>query len=364
MIKPAALYPFASEHLPFVKYFSRLQNKYTISSVISPRGLGLSGKDAGHSRNHHDIGITVQDNLSLDDSWDTLYVAEGIGTAYIPNVEKSMIDMAKQALLADKTIRYFPKHMGAIPSEYKELAEIYPGKVSWPIDHHIHEVDSDSRLHGEIDTPVILVGGLQANADTLEVLCSLAVRLRMDGLKPLVLTRNTIYELFGFHSYAHIFDDTTLLEAEKVTNLKVFAKNLELKEVPDIILVEAPGTVTRVSSLVPGDYGIQTYMLCQTMPPDYFIYCTHFGAQVGKSVDRFSETFLHTFGIPITAVHVSNMFIDDTDIHQKRIIGYTHVPLTTVSKQIEGFTSHTKIPIYNIVDDGIDELYQLLRDDA
>ena len=33
---PAAIYPFSAELLPAVKYFERLQDRYTLTKLISP----------------------------------------------------------------------------------------------------------------------------------------------------------------------------------------------------------------------------------------------------------------------------------------------------------------------------------------
>jgi len=68
-----ALYPFCEEILPFVRHFDELQDQYSICKLISPPGLGLTGKDAAFVCNHSKIGLTVSDNLSMKDlSWDTL----------------------------------------------------------------------------------------------------------------------------------------------------------------------------------------------------------------------------------------------------------------------------------------------------
>ena len=41
---PAAIYPFSAEFLPAVKYFERLQDRYTLTKLISCLGLGWEAK--------------------------------------------------------------------------------------------------------------------------------------------------------------------------------------------------------------------------------------------------------------------------------------------------------------------------------
>lgn len=41
---PAAIYPFSAELLPAVKYFERLQDRYTLTKLISLLGLGWEAK--------------------------------------------------------------------------------------------------------------------------------------------------------------------------------------------------------------------------------------------------------------------------------------------------------------------------------
>lgn len=60
---PAAIYPFSAELLPAVKYFERLQDRYTLTKLISLPGFGLGGKDAAYACNQPETGFLVTEEL-------------------------------------------------------------------------------------------------------------------------------------------------------------------------------------------------------------------------------------------------------------------------------------------------------------
>jgi hypothetical protein len=57
MRKKVAIYPFYPRLLPYIKNYDKLQDKYEITEVYVPHGLGLNNRDLSYACNHPTIGI-------------------------------------------------------------------------------------------------------------------------------------------------------------------------------------------------------------------------------------------------------------------------------------------------------------------
>ena len=357
---PVALYPYCPELLPFVRHFEKMQDSYALKRLVSPSGFALTGKDAAYACNHSNIGVVVTDDLGLnEETWDTLLVTRSRDIE-LNDEEELLATTVENALCAGKTVLFFEKSLADIPSKLLEIKNLYSDKL------HFHTGDMYSLKSGipfmrylNMNAPVILVGGLFAEADTLEVLIHFAERLRAEKLCPAVLTRHPIGNLFGFHSIGHILDDTSITEAEKIARLNYIAKDIELSEGANVLLMEAPDAVMRYNDMAPNGFGIQTYMLCNAIPPDDFICCVPFSFGVGEVLDSIDEKLSGSLGTRITAVHLSNLLIDSVGLMQSNILSYSRADLKAVCEQIANENAKSKVPLFDVVQNGIDGVFEL-----
>lgn len=199
MRTPVALFPFCAQLLPFVKHFEELQDKYTLRRLVSPSGFGLTGRDAGYSRNHPEVGLTITDTLNHEDpTWNVLLLTR-ISDA--EEMESAALEReAERALKSGKAVLYFDSHSAHVPKRMWELSEAYRGMA------HIHVPDAregvypklNNSEYNHIDVPVVLVGGLVEEADTSEVLLRLMVRLRAEGVCVTAIAKDSIGGSSGF----------------------------------------------------------------------------------------------------------------------------------------------------------------------
>jgi peptide maturation system protein (TIGR04066 family) len=362
MRKAAALYPFCAELLPIAKHFEVLQSQYSLVELISPEGLGLVGKDAGYACNHPEVGILVSNALDLEkSSWDTLIVARDIDTKII-DADDKLNDIVERTLKAGKAVSFFAESETDIPPVIYGYTQIYPTKINF----YIGEICSAREKaiyeqYGTISAPVVLIGGLVTEADVLEVLLQLTVQMRKDGLYPTVFTRSSIGKLFGFHSTSHIFNNVNLTESQKIVELNLLAKNLEASEMPDVILIEAPDAVMQFNDIAPNGFGIQTYMLGHAVPPDSFICCVPYLLGVGTFLDVVSTDLNARIGTAISAAHISNVLVDTAELLQTHEISYARATLGKVWEKIVKEKRNSNISMHNVVEDGIDGIYNLLE---
>lgn len=358
-----ALFPFDSQLLPAVKLFEELQDKYTLRSLISHSGYGLTGRDAGYSRNHQSIGLTVTDALDLTDpTWDTLILSRTPSAeATIDNAK--LESAAEHALRKGKSVLYFDCDITNVPEKMWSLSELYSGKIEiYGRDSHTPAISTFERgkfMH--LDAPVVLVGGLVEEADTFEIVLRLTARLRADGHFVTGITRHALGRLFGLHTMNHFYINRSLNEAEKILELNQFIRRLEAVERPEVILLEAPDAVIKYSNSATNGFGICTYMLCQAVRPDYFVCCVPCDLAVGRLLEAISSDFEYRLGSPIHAAHVSNLVIDSMNLMQERSISYVHADLDAVRKQISTHKGGSSIPLFDVVGGGVEGLYSHLR---
>lgn len=358
MRKNAAIYPFCPEILPAVKLFEALQKTYSIRYLVSPRGFGYSGKDAGYACNHPDTGLTVSDEIPYETSdWDTLLL-------FSPMIKKGTVpwkDIAEQAVSHEKNIVYLQSEGESLPEEIAQLLQgnadhitvkEYPWEPSGEEEQNFYEPE----------VPVVLVAGLLEEADCFDVLLQLCLKMRAEGWKPAVFSRHPVGSLFGFYSLDHIWNQGVYREAEKIKQINYYINDVARKAGSNIILMEAPDPLMKYNDYALNNFGIRTYMLCQSVTPDFLIGCIPFEVADPDFLDAIRQDFECRLGTDLCAVHVSNVLLDSFDVMQKKETEILRVNLDFVRQK---FTrpreeNDTAVPMFNVVEDGIDGLYDVL----
>jgi peptide maturation system protein (TIGR04066 family) len=360
MRTPIALYPYSSTFLPIVNHFEELQNKYSLCKLYSLPGFGLIGNDAAYACNHPKTNILVTDDHEIDDQcWNTLLLTKLPEENLVGNIH--LFDVLKGVLDIGKSVIYYDNDQFSIPKGVKDLKESYRDKLQFQFENHELKVRlSPKGSLSSIEAPIIFVGSLVESSDSFEVLCNLARHFRKHNYHPIVFTKHAIGQLFGFHTIRHIFDQQNLTESQKIEEINQFVAALEHDYRPDVILVEAPDSVMRFNDAAPNGFGILTYMLTQALCIDSFICCVPFELAVNQLLEMLSKDFSVRLGSPIHAVHVSNIVVDSASILQTHEISYVHADLNRVHKHITREFANSSIPLFNVVSDGSEKLFQLL----
>lgn len=355
---PVAIYPYCAELLPIVKYFETLQKEYTISKLISPPGLGLGGKDSAYACNHPDMGLIVTDIIDVaDPSWDVLMLTR----PEKPIVSDAMLsEVAEAAIAAEKRVLYFDESMVKIPEQILAMSRLHPEKIRLLTEKTSPLAGKEASKYTLLKTPVILVGGLVEEADVLEVLMGIRACMRETNLHPLVVSKQTLGRIFGFHSISHIFNESETAIDQKILKLNLFLQDLEHDELPDVILLEAPDALMRFNNFAPNGFGILTYMLCQAVAPDYLVCCTPCDLGVGDLLEMLSKDFEYRLGAPIVAAHISNAVVDSAQILQTNQVSVVHEDLKEVQAQLEREACKSRIPLFDVVSHGPRGLYESL----
>lgn len=361
MRTPAAIFPFCAELLPVVKYFDRFQDEFLLVKLIAPRGLGLSGKDAGYSRNQPDLGISVSDDYDMNDSsWRALILTRTLDDSIID--DDGLSDAMECALLAGKSVFYFDDTESKVPARIRELRESYSSLVTLCVeDTPISKLNNPIQHFSALKSPVVLAGGLLSEADVFETVICLANRFVDSGYRPLTISRHPIGRLFGFRCVSNIIYAKVLTESQKIYSLNMSLQVLEHFTSPDCFIIEAPDAVMQYNSNAQNGFGILTYMLCQAAHPDYFICGVPYEIAIGSLLASLSDEFSNRLGAPLFAVHASNIVVDLNDVAQLREMSFVFADTCKVRHYLDKVRETSNIPICDIVDDCGASLFELLR---
>lgn len=333
------IYPYHTGLLPIVRNFEVLQEKYKISQLAAFPGSGLTEKDAGYVCNQPSLNITVSDSLDMKLPWSVLL----LDGEQLKSPEKTE-EVLAEASAQRKKIFSFEYGTMRVPQWRKELyqkfsVQEYQDTIS------LKEIEEEDSIH-EINTPVILVGGLVEQADTLETACTVTRLLRERGLKVEVITGNPFGRLFGFHDLSPLFDEGYFL-GRTVENINKYIYTIQKKTMPDVIVLCAPDSMIQYNSIVPNGYGIKTYMVCQAVCPDYCFCCVPKDLGEAGMIDALSEDFKGRYGVEISGVHISNLIIDSMQIIQDRMLSFSYVDMIKVEQELEKDQTGRRIPVFN-----------------
>ena len=333
MRRGVALYPLTPTILPVVMHWEQLQPDYRLASLLAPSGFSVAGHDAGHMLHLPDTGIRVDDRIdSRPEAWDILLAVETAEDN--EGICEERLELVRWALSHEKLVHYIGRSPDSVPDGLRELAGEYEGRVRittlWTKREDLYPKE---KLH-RFQVPLVLVGGLIEEADVFAMLVKLYARLVQDGERPLVVTKQPIGGLLGFASIEPALCALSVDEAEKIERINVLLKDLETREQPSIILLEAPDAVMKYNNYLTNGFGIRTYMLAQAAEPDAFLCCIP--SELGEMpfVEEISRDFSLRLGVGIDAVHVSNAVIDGVDFRQERKLYLTHTTLEDIDGRI------------------------------
>lgn len=352
-----ALFPYDKFSLPIARHWNSLDDHHRLQQLIAYKGSGLTGRDAAWACNHPPIGIEVTDWSSMNLSeWDTLLInCSGLANEYLTectDIFRNYLEIHKHVVFADSS------RTSPLPV-LESLYQTYPDYVKLVNAQTSVDVPWTSNIkYIPLDIPVLLVGGLAHESDSLETILSLREEFGKDGRFASCVIDNDAGLLLGMHTFRHIFSDTTIGEVDKILAINRLTHDIQKAERPEIIIVEVPGTVMKYSKDIPGDFGIHLHMIVQALDPSLFVCCMPFDLAIHPFVEAVSEGFNKRYGFSISAVHASNLLIDSAAMFQKRALSYSHVELDVVNQTLRQEVQNRKIPIYNIISEGAHSLYQ------
>lgn len=287
--KPVKMYLRGTDALAFVKYFNKLQDKYTVTSVLATKTVYEYIKSTNSSLDEwkYDLEPIRDDPGSFRDT--TIIIP------FTQHFTDSVQSNASTSVLHEGNIIQIGKR--ALPVQQRSLCwnQTLPG--------------GDELL--KLDCPCVLITSVTPLSDSLEVLFASVSALRKVGKKAIGISSNpNVCLLDGMYYFPKAFLSENDDANYSLAKFNSFVKKIQKEEYPDIILLESPGVIMK-SSLTGNHYfGIETYAISQAIVPDYTICCAPMHLNDLEYWRRFNGVSKYKFGFNIDAVQVSNFIVN------------------------------------------------------
>lgn len=362
MRNSSAIYPFNSALFPYIQKFDLLQDKYSLDAIFSPSGFGLINKNAGYCCNKNNTNMIISDEKEVTSSkYNTLLVNRLSNTHALEH--SNMVNTMERGIISGKSVIYYDFTKDNITTEIQKLQDRFFEKVTIQVENLGSHDDlfSDDK-YNELSTPILLVGGLIECPDILNIVLSITTQFIKNGLRPSVVIKEPIGQLFGFHTIHHFLNSPRFNEVEKIKKINRYISAIESFERPDIIILEAPDAVMKFNNSEPNGFGILTYMLSMAVQPDIFVCCNPLDMVANSFITALSKDFEVRLGTPIHAVHVSNVIVDPTSLDYSHLSLNLYVDQNLVTEILIKEGSYSSIPLINIDTGDEEKLYKIVKD--
>jgi peptide maturation system protein (TIGR04066 family) len=350
------IYPYHNDFVAPVKHAEFFQD-YEITSLVSPNGWGLVGKDAGSAAKQENIGIMVEGNFkeALCDCDAVLFITSpsklDIETIIYPNMLEA-IKQGKDILCEIKLEDTKKQELSKAALAHGVRCEFLTNPTKWlnPFNNEIYS----------FNTSVIFVLGMSEKTNKFDIQLALRERLLKEGYKVSQVGTKDYCELLGFHSMPDFMYGNNFSEHEKITVFNHYLKKIEKDEEPDVIVIGIPGGTMKFNNKFTSYYGVTAYEISQAVIPDAVI-CGVLYEEYKPAFFEYTRTSLkYKLGFDVDYYHLASYQFDWIRTDASAQMSYTMLDSKKVNQKIKEL-SESKTPVFNILEEQqADEMFHLI----
>ena len=305
-MKKISIAPFTIREYSLIEH---LESRYSIHSLISPKGIGLENQDISILKNESKKGYRFTNSIESG--------IKGADIVIISEVSKKDFSLYQFAIAAltyavelGKEIYCF-LDLNNADTQLDDIVRdcemsnakchFYSGSI------HISEKLLGNLELYKFNVPVLYVHEMVPNCDGYYVFLKLALQFRNAGKRVLAISEDKYNSLFGL-TYANL--DSRSYLSEQVFHLNRLVYNLYKASYPNIILIRLSNPILKYDDKNFFDCGLMAYAMAQAVPGDGSVYCSLSGSPGRDFWDGLSDSISAKFGYPILAVHISNCIMD------------------------------------------------------
>lgn len=302
MKKACIVYPFSEAFSAVMNKISDSNFDYSIKALVTPRTWAAIGRFIPREQSEL---ISFDFNIALK-TCDVVIIADCINRKYMVS---DIISKIRASLLAQKhVICYFPLVKDQIMELEKESSLFeYNGPDLGSSKNETFSVSS--KTLPVIDSVVIGIGRLVGEVDVGNAIFEVESELSKKGYKVSAISHNCNGMILKHHPFPENLFDEGLSNDDKVYCFANYIHEIEMCNRPDVIIVEIPYGMIKISNSQTNQFGINAYIISQAIDFDYFILVSPImdGAEV---YDKIKECFVGRYGVNLLSVVIRNKVID------------------------------------------------------
>lgn len=329
-----AFFPITSRTIDQAYAFSQYHNCPTDNvTFLSYLGSGLVGQHSSLVKNDLNTGTRIL--LGVPEN------IKGCDTLVLLNDEK-MLDFPAMELLIRKALYSKMTVINACNTWGEDNAVLKKIEEEYGVRLHNEDTLEMKRLEKELlksgnrtqihAAPVLAIGGLVEEADTFAVFTKIVTALREHDVRVSAIGKPLISNYVGMHTYPQFFQSSKLQEDEKILRMNQYIETLIQREHPQLLVIQMPGPVIRLSQTVPNGYGIKSYMLAQSTQLQGLICCVPQGYSNGHLLEELDLRVQKQYGCRILGLHFSNYSLDYQSVNGNQIYNGYYPPINQEDK--------------------------------
>lgn len=300
------LYPYSDQIYGLAK--GLLLNDENID-IMAPIGTGLVDKDMAYAVNRNEMKKIVKSIKEIEyKNYDTLIISSHICYRLCKNEILEIISYSKKENI---DIIYLGEE-----EEINKILESYD-KYSSDSFKNIKEIKAMINRYNQLNlplynpkTPIVYIGGLLETIDSFDIALQMKLTMEKLGYKVALITKETDGRFFGATDYPKTFMNRDESIENQILSINRWIQAIDYIEKPDIILMDIPKGMMQYSNSFYNTFGIYTYMIAQTIPPDYLILTIPQTVVVKEYIEEIDQYFKNTIGKNIDVLNITNAIYD------------------------------------------------------
>ena len=250
---------------------------------------------------------------------------------------KSLKDIAEKALKAGKKVIC----SADLPDEYAaKLKEAYNDSFMLVRDNYSPMTSSINTLIRH-DSIVVGIGELFDKIDDISLTVNVTESFKAKGYRVLTISKDMCAYILGYNVYLDNIFRMNENEDMKIRRLNSYISELENKYNPDIIVLQFPDGMLKVSPLHNDGFGTRSFMLSQAVMLDHFMLITPQLMDefyTDSSLEKLNRIFSARYGIEIDSIFIKDIMFDAEYVDNMRETKYITSDAKNTDRLIENIS--------------------------
>lgn len=174
------------------------------------------------------------------------------------------------------------------------------------------------------DIPIVYIGELCEGAGAKELTVKLSLQMQERGYRVCTVLDDPCASFLGMEATPP-FIRQAMKEAEKVTWLNRFVKDLEREQQPDIFFMQIPGSVSRYSEKILSDFGIYHFYYSNALCPDMFFCAMPYNICNDRIAELIDKSVRLNYCYSLDGVYRTNLQMDALAACENGYVDYMYL---------------------------------------